>query len=157
MISHERVRSSGEPGHRGFTLIELAVVIGIIGLLVAMILPAVQSARESARRVQCAGNLHQLGLSLNAYASTFGAFPGAGVGQGYSLLCGPLSSLDQKPLYDSMNFSIPALQELPWTPNGTAIRMQVSLFLCPSVGAHAPNHLHSKDVVTVDEPHASDT
>ncbi len=104
---------------RGFTLIELLVVIAIIGVLIALLLPAVQSAREAARRAQCTNNLKQIGLSMHNYESANGAFPPAKIysgscnysngGLGFVLNTTAFTMLlgymEQTPLYNAYNFS----------------------------------------------------
>lgn len=123
---------------RGFTLIEVLVVIAIIGVLVALLLPAVQAAREAARRMQCTNNLKQLGLAMHNYESAHGAFPpsvdlgGSGTsvayGGGWSAHARILPFLEQRPTFDAINFSL----SYEATENQTAASRAVAAFICPS-------------------------
>ena len=90
----------------GFTLVELLVVIAIIGVLVGLLLPAVQAAREAARRMQCSNNLKQLGLALHNYESTFKTFPPAGIdsnSMSWAVLMLPF--IEQNNLHSQFNFA----------------------------------------------------
>ena len=127
----------------GFTLVELLVVIAIIGILVALLLPAVQAAREAARRMQCSNNLHQLGIALHNYLDTHReTFPMNRTGrtaQNWSALSMISPYVEQANLYDRLDFS-----GYPYTvtigtgvtydagPNQAVAKIVVPVFLCPS-------------------------
>jgi len=149
-------------GRRGFTLIELLVVIAIIGVLVALLLPAVQQAREAARRTQCRNNLKQLGLACYNYESTHGRLPASRMSIGYCTLGSGggsrpdaqsknasglsllLPFIDQAPLYNRINFSgamgtyvttgnpMPVGLDPMVTGHADLAKTIIPAFLCPS-------------------------
>jgi len=118
----------------GFTLIELVVVIFVIGLLLALLAPAIQNAREAARRAQCKNNLHQIGLALHSYESVHRVLPQGFNGADFSPHAMLLPHFDQVPLYNSINFSPPesASSVDAANSNQTASGTVVGLFICPS-------------------------
>jgi prepilin-type N-terminal cleavage/methylation domain-containing protein/prepilin-type processing-associated H-X9-DG protein len=147
----------GARNGRGFTLIELLVVIAIIAVLISLLLPAVQAAREAARRVQCVNNMKQIGLAIHNYESSVGCIvPGylsiagpmsqLGVpgynpdphsgdsGPGWGWLAMLLPSIEQAPLYNAINTNLPT-----WVAdNGTVVVVSLSVYLCPSANDPTP-------------------
>lgn len=119
----------------GFTLVELLVVIAIIGMLVALLLPAVQSARAAGRRTVCQNNLRQLGLAATLYETSQQVFPPGvtalddnlqnGLQSGFAYI---LPQLEQQNIFDIMDMSV------PWKHprNAQAIATRIDAFLCPS-------------------------
>jgi prepilin-type N-terminal cleavage/methylation domain-containing protein/prepilin-type processing-associated H-X9-DG protein len=122
---------------RAFTLVELLVVIAIIGVLVALLLPAVQMAREAARRTQCSNNLKQIGIALQNYHDTLRALPPGrlrmmeeGKGRCFSAYAHLLPFLEASTLYQQIDFN-----QSPEDPdNAAALNQTIPYFLCPSDG-----------------------
>lgn len=124
----------------GFTLVELLVVVAIIGLLVSLMLPAVQQVRESARRTQCQNNLKQMGLALHNYHDNHGSFPPGWVGPtSYSWCSLLLPQLDKLALYNQLGV---AKGKSP-ADAGSALDMPLAVFLCPSDGKSKANNFYS--------------
>ena len=134
MLEHLPFRSRNS---KGFTLIELLTVVGIIGLLIAMALPGIQQARESARRMQCSNHLKQLALALHQYESVFEVFPpGSQVAnfrtppeysKGFGWTVAILPYIEQQSIYSQIDF------DLDCQIHHRALTSQpVSTFLCPS-------------------------
>lgn len=143
---------------RAFTLVELLVVIAIIGLLVALLLPAVQAAREAARRMSCQNNLRQMGIGLHNYHDTLKSFPiGAlemrylrnrdgslkypnGVQIAWSALLLPF--VEQTPLHDTIDFG----KGYDSPENAVAAAQVLSVYICPSV-SHDALLVHNRAVI----------
>jgi prepilin-type N-terminal cleavage/methylation domain-containing protein/prepilin-type processing-associated H-X9-DG protein len=139
------------PSPSGFTLVELLVVITIIGILIALLLPAVQAAREAARRMQCANNFKQVGVAMHNYHTVKGCFP-PGVLMWYQgamgATCVPptttscvgwgwgtyiLPYLEQQNIYDQISFrSIYYENPAGGGKNGEISRTRIAAYLCPS-------------------------
>lgn len=133
----ERSRTA-EANHRAFTLVELLVVIAIIGILVALLLPAIQAAREAARRSQCVNNMKQLGLAIQNYELNKKHLPPGAIwdhflrGKGSTLVY-ILPYMEQQPIYDKFDFTKFTIDGQTLDGGTTAIGAAViSAYVCPS-------------------------
>ena len=149
VFSFRRIRSSAAPRAAGFTLVELLVVIAIIGILISLLLPAIQGAREAGRRSTCSNNLKQIGLAALAHESQMGFFPTGGWGwtwagdpdRGYTakqpggIFYNILPFMDLATIHD-LGSGLPTAQK----PNvlAQAAAVPISTFLCPSRRPVAP-------------------
>ncbi|HEX6962127.1 MAG TPA: DUF1559 domain-containing protein [Lacipirellula sp.] len=135
----------------GFTLVELLVVIAIIGVLIALLLPAVQAAREAARRSQCLNNAKQMGLALLNHESAKRVLPSGGEGTDYTNPANPVTAFDRHSTFTqilpymeqttiSNQFDFDYAYNDPAAPqNQAAAKNQVDAFLCPSNSIRQPD------------------
>ena len=123
--------------HSGFTLVELLVVIAIIGVLVALLLPAVQSAREAARRMQCQNHLRQIGLAVHQFNDTFTVLPSGGNNGGITLINGTPATPTSDPFQNAgaLFQILPYLEQNAVYNSGNVSQIQaktISTYFCPS-------------------------
>lgn len=116
-------------GSQAFTLIEVLVTISVIGILVAILLPALQAIRAASRSTQCVNNLRQLGLAIGSYTAANGVMPAGHQGLGYSLHVQILPYIEQTPLYNAINFQVVSGHS---PLNDTCTSTNVATFLCPT-------------------------
>src|SRR5438128_4894448 len=142
----------------GFTLIELLVVIAIIAVLIALLLPAVQMAREAARRTQCKNNMHQLGLAMHNYHDVHRVFPAEVIwwtwvpnalhpagANFFTHKVAILPYMDEAPIYNSINFNFGC--RCCWSSadadvNMTGRQVYINAFVCPSDPNIMPSNRH---------------
>ena len=128
-----RVNNRANNSEKGFTLVELLVVIAIIGILIALLLPAVQAAREAARRMQCTNNLKQMGLAMHMYENAHGSFPpgsnwGKPNAQEFGFHCFLLPYIEELGIHEQLDFS----QSILYSLNLEVAEKISAAFLCPS-------------------------
>lgn len=123
---HRRTTLGRHPQRDGVTLIEILVVIGILGLLVALILPAVQNTREAARKTQCLSHVRQLGLALGQYADLHSIYPYSGGMDEASIFVRALPFMEQEPLYSKFDLSRPMSQQVE------LMKQRPAVLACPS-------------------------
>lgn len=143
--------------YQGFTLVELLVVIAIIGILVALLLPAVQAAREAARRMSCGNNLKQLGLALQNYHDTYKVFPPAHIpfntaypttprnetsadNYGPSWMVLILPFMEQQPLHSKIDWS----QSMSHANNAPVRSVFIEGYVCPSDANASVGNVYTK-------------
>jgi prepilin-type N-terminal cleavage/methylation domain-containing protein len=152
-------RARGARVTAGFTLVELLVVIAIIGILVALLLPAVQAAREAARRMSCSNNLKQIGLAMHSYHDAHNRLPHAtpysaenrfATGGTWAAMI--LPHMEQQALFDLFDFNV----GMAHPNNARVVQIVVKTYICPSaLGARQPVFEDRADATNQINPHVA--
>lgn len=135
-VSMSRCKQPGTTARSGFTVVELMVVVAIIGLLIGLLLPAIQAVRETARRMQCQNHLHQIGIALHNYHAAFRKLPPGGIevrpetprGKQIAWSAMVLQFLEQPAVYSQIDFNY----AFDHPVNAKAAATPIETYLCPS-------------------------